>query len=108
MPLQMLNYRDDDGAHEEVDKIAGVLKPSAYVRNRAGAIGSSYRTVADPATKQCERKGSNSPLLHRRSVLAGKTFHEPRRRAERAEAGKRSRRTDNGKAVAGPLNEIIQ
>jgi hypothetical protein len=47
-----VNYQEDDSVSEEVDKIAGVSKPSTYVGNRAGAIKSSYPTVNNPATKQ--------------------------------------------------------
>jgi hypothetical protein len=51
-----VNYQDDDSVSEEVDKIAGVSKPSTYVRDRAGAIRPQYPVVDDPATKQREKK----------------------------------------------------
>jgi hypothetical protein len=51
-----VNYQDNDGVNEEVDKIAGVSKPSAYVGNRADTIRSSYSTITDPATKRREKR----------------------------------------------------
>jgi hypothetical protein len=87
-----VNYQDDNGAHEEVDKIAGVFKPSAYVRNRADTIGSSYRTVADPATKQREKRVKFSATSPEECV-GGKGFSRAKE-TRRARGGWKTLRTN--------------
>jgi hypothetical protein len=79
-----VNYQDDNSVNEEVDKIAEVSKPSAYVGNRAVAIKPSYPTVADPATRQREKRVKFS-VTSPQECIGGKDF--PRAKEARGARG---------------------